>query len=479
MAVSWYAVIVLVATALGASIGLKFIPYRVPSNEPVIKTSRILRTLKQVSEKQVLEKSACGRVWVTVHSPNINQGDRVVLQDAIELNWDFTNCDAVPKSIGLFDDRPGSWNNALQVFSIDADQGYVITTISLGEPALPAGWDKGPGLKGPHCLWPWAGAGDGSALITSYNCLKIQPSWMEDNPEINKLRIGELALAGTHNAGAWRFDTEISTVSRDSFVLCQDRSIWAQLVHGIRYFDFRVAYYDFYPNEDDRYWLNHNLIRVRPLVPLLKEIRAFLDSTKEIVFLDAHHFPIGFYEPDGSPIRAVHQGLIQLVQRELGPHVAFARDFGTGAGTRGPTVQSLLDADKRLLFSYVDNAIVSENNWLWPILPHLWANTNNPTELFTYLDQAIGAVHQSNARSPMHSAMAQTTPTVLDILFLRGSLRNNADAVNRNVTQRLLTRWRQNANIVSTDFFLANDVVDVSIAISLERGRATKQSSQL
>ncbi|XP_063381385.1 PI-PLC X domain-containing protein 3 isoform X1 [Cydia fagiglandana] len=479
MAVSWYAVIVLVATALGASIGLKFIPYRVPSNEPVIKTSRILRTLKQVSEKQVLEKSACGRVWVTVHSPNINQGDRVVLQDAIELNWDFTNCDAVPKSIGLFDDRPGSWNNALQVFPIDAEQGYVITTISLGEPALPAGWDKGPGLKGPHCLWPWAGAGDGSASITSYNCLKIQPSWMEDNPEINKLRIGELALAGTHNAGAWRFDTEISTVSRDSFVLCQDRSIWAQLVHGIRYFDFRVAYYDFYPNEDDRYWLNHNLIRVRPLVPLLKEIRAFLDSTKEIVFLDAHHFPIGFYEPDGSPIRAVHQGLIQLVQRELGPHVAVATDFGTGAGTRGPTVQSLLDADKRLLFSYVDNAIVSENNWLWPILPHLWANTNNPTELFTYLDQAIAAVHQSNARSPMHSAMAQTTPTVLDILFLRGSLRDNADAINRNVTQRLLTRWRQNANIVSSDFFLGNDVVDVSIAISLERGRATKQSSQL
>ncbi|XP_047990190.1 PI-PLC X domain-containing protein 3 isoform X2 [Leguminivora glycinivorella] len=476
MGVSWYAVIVLVATALGASIGLKFIPYRVPSNEPVVKTSRILRTIMQVSEKQVLEKSACGRVWVTVHSPSINQGDRVMLQDAIELNWDFNKCDKIPKRIGLFDDRPGSWNNALQVFSIDAKQGYVITTISLGDPALPAGWDKGPGLKGPHCLWPWAGAGDGSTSITSYNCLKIQPSWMEDNPDINRLRVGELAIAGTHNAGAWRFDTEISTVSRDSFVLCQDRSVWAQLVHGIRYFDFRVAYYDFYPDQDDRYWLNHNLIRVRPLVPLLKEIRAFLDGTKEIVFLDAHHFPIGFYEQDGSPIRVVHQGLIQLVQRELGPHVAFSRDFGTGAGTKGPTVQSLLDANKRLLFSYVDNAIVSENNWLWPTLPHLWANTNNPSELYSYLDRAIGSVNQSNARSPMHSAMAQTTPTVLDILFLRGSLRENADAVNRNVTQHLQTTWRKNANIVSSDFFLGNDVVDVSIAISLERSRKSRWS---
>ncbi|KAI8421742.1 hypothetical protein MSG28_009709 [Choristoneura fumiferana] len=395
--------------------------------------------------------------WISrvVDKTSTDAGDGCEFSGAIATGWD--GCVVV----GLFDSRPGSWDNAVQVYSIDSEEGYVITNVSLGAGALPAGWDRGVGLKGPHCLWPWVGAGD--AKITSYNCLKIQPSWMEDNPEINKLRIGELALAGTHNAGAWRFDTEISTISRDSFVLCQDRSIWAQLVHGIRYFDFRVAYYDFYPNEDDR---------IRPLVPLLKEIRAFLDNTKEIVFLDAHHFPIGFYEPDGSPIRSVHAGLIQLVQRELGPHLAYARDFSTGAGIRGPTVQSLLDADKRLLFSYVDNAIVSENNALWPILPHLWANTNSPTELFRYLDQAIASSPQANARSPLHSAMAQTTPTVLDILFLRGSLRENADAVNRNVTQRLATRWRHHANIVSSDFFLANDVVDLSIAISLERSRS-------
>lgn len=114
--------------------------------------------------------------------------------------------------------------------------------------------------------------------------------------------------------------------------------------------------------------------------------------------------------------------------------------------------------------------IFSENNWLWPILPHLWANTNSPTELLQFLDQAITVSPQPYARSPLNSAMAQTTPTVLDILFLRGSLRDNADAVNRNVTTRLTTRWRHHASIVSTDFFLANDVIDVSIIINKERG---------
>lgn len=78
-----------------------------------------------------------------------------------------------------------------------------------------------------------------------------------------------------------------------------------------------------------------------------------------MVFLDAHHFPVGFYNSDGSPIRHVHSGLLELVQRELGPHLAPANEFGTGVGTKGPTLQSLLDGDKRLLFSYVDNSIVA------------------------------------------------------------------------------------------------------------------------
>lgn len=115
------------------------------------------------------------------------------------------------------------------------------------------------------------------------------------------------------------------------------------------------------------------------------------------------------------------------------------------------------------------NVVFAENSWLWPVLPHLWANTNNPTELFQYLDGAIASSPQPTARSPLFSAMAQTTPTVLDILFLRGSLRENADDVNRIVSARLATLWRTRANIISTDFFLGNDVVDLAIIISEER----------
>ncbi|XP_045535868.1 PI-PLC X domain-containing protein 1 isoform X3 [Papilio machaon] len=447
MVVAWVAAVVLAATALGATIA--------------------------PTEKQLLEKSSCGRVWVTIHSPAIRLAGGGEILDAIELNWDFADCHDAPGQIGLFDHQPGTWNDALVFYPIESPQGRIVTKTSLGASTLPAGWNTGAGAKGPHCLWPWVGAGQSkdNAEIKAYNCLKIQPTWMEDNAaKINKLRIGHLVLPGAHNAGAWSFDTEISSVTRDNFVLCQDRSIWAQLVHGIRYLDFRIGYYEFYTDKDERYWLNHNLIRVRPLAPLLKEIRAFLDATNEVVFLDAHHFPVGFYEQDGSPIRSVHAGLLDLVKRELGPHLAHAQQLGTGPGTRGPTLQSLINANKRLLFSYVDHAVVTENRWLWPILPHLWANTNSPTLLFEYLDDAIPSSPQPHALSPLFSAMAQTTPTVLDILLLRGSLRANAEAVNKVVTSRLYNQWRRHANIISTDFFLGNDVIDLSIALSSERG---------
>lgn len=70
----------------------------------------------------------------------------------------------------------------------------------------------------------------------------------------------------------------------------------------------------------------------------------------------------------------------------------------------------------------------------------------------------------------MFSAMAQTTPHIFDIILQRGSIRINADLVNRVVNTRLATLWRTRSNIISSDFFLGNDLVDLSIIISVERG---------
>lgn len=70
----------------------------------------------------------------------------------------------------------------------------------------------------------------------------------------------------------------------------------------------------------------------------------------------------------------------------------------------------------------------------------------------------------------MHSAMAQTTLTATDIALFRSSIRQTANDVNHMVTMRLLNQWRGTSNIIASDFFLGNDVIDMSIIVSRERG---------
>jgi hypothetical protein len=59
--------------------------------------------------------------------------------------------------------------------------------------------------------------------------------------------------------------------------------------------------------------VNHDLIRVGPLLPVLRDVKQFLQKTKgEVVILDLHRFPVGFH---GRPAR--HRRLVALLTREL------------------------------------------------------------------------------------------------------------------------------------------------------------------
>lgn len=60
----------------------------------------------------------------------------------------------------------------------------------------------------------------------------------------------------------------------------QDESIYRQLAHGIRYLDVRVGYY---PASPEKFWINHNFYRIRPLSELLRDVKRFVEETHEIV----------------------------------------------------------------------------------------------------------------------------------------------------------------------------------------------------
>lgn len=75
-----------------------------------------------------------------------------------------------------------------------------------------------------------------------------------------------------------------------------------------------------------------------------------------------------------------------------------------------------------------------------------------------------------NSQNPLWAVMAELTPVPLDILFnLSGGLRQMADSVNRNLTVKFQEEWWKETNIVATDFFLGNNLIDVSIQSNLKK----------
>ncbi|PSN45286.1 hypothetical protein C0J52_17535 [Blattella germanica] len=171
------------------------------------------------------------------------------------------------------------------------------------------------------------------------------------------------------------------------------------------------------------FWVNHDLIRVAPLIPVLREVKRYLLRTQgEVVILDLHRFPVGF---QGRPAR--HRRLVSLLTRELA-----ALALPSSAVTASTLLRDIWDRkdNRRLIVAYGDKTIAGA----------LWA------------------------------AMAELTPTPLDVMFNpSGSLRSMADSVNRNLTDWFRNQWWPHTNIVATDFFLGNNLIDVAVSTNLRK----------
>lgn len=74
------------------------------------------------------------------------------------------------------------------------------------------------------------------------------------------------------------------------------------------------------------------------------------------------------------------------------------------------------------------------------------------------------------------SAMAQLTPGPLDLLLKpKGSLRQMAHLVNRNLTAWCRDQWWDRANVVAMDYFLGTDLINTAIAANILKGNTAKQ----
>ncbi|XP_014272504.1 PI-PLC X domain-containing protein 1 [Halyomorpha halys] len=390
----------------------------------------------------------------------------------VQIQWVNNSVD----SIALYNTNPKDKSEPVLEFkTLLYPDGFVSTNIPFGDPEFPGGWEKESKdlpVSGDHCLPIWVLAYKDKNLIFS-DCFKIRPTWMQDNRlSLENLELTSLFIPGTHNSGSYRrTDTPGQRDSSGRYIITQDQNLWQQLVYGVRYLDFRIGYYNLRKNgsetaeDDSSFWINHDLIKIRKLLPLLDDLKQFMKKTKEeIVILDLHRFPLGF---TGRPFR--HHQLVKLLERELKEYaVPYKKDYI-------PTLGSIWDQGKRIVISYGDNIVAQEYDWLWPPIRQLWGNKQTTEGLYNYLEKCMTNDSLRNPERGLWAAMAQLTPGPLDLLFNpKGSLRIMASQINRNLTEWCRERWWDRANILAMDFFLGTDTITTAVLSNVFKGSTAK-----
>lgn len=376
----------------------------------------------------------------------------------LELNWVTPPDQQDDDYVGLFHDDPQWYGQSEPLLRVPASYPgqYYLSTIEFPDinilhPALL------PTPLRTMCLYNYWIAYVRAGNVLAVNCIKTQPVWMWEMKEhIGSIPLHALMIPGTHNSGAYdKFTAYSDDTVLMRYSVNQGEDVWTQLLFGIRYLDLRVSYYNDTP---EKFWLVHDFVKQNPLYEAVHAVKRFLRMTKELVILDFHRFPFGFVE-EGSEGR--HDELVEYINSELGEFMA-PDWLGKGA-----SMNDLWHLNRTLIVTYEDDTMEKKNENLWTEALHAWANTRQPAKLFKYLDETMTA---KKSASYFWVAMTHLTPTTMDVLWnLTGGIRKLNDKIAWSVTKWYRDIWWQKANIVATDFFHSNNLVDVSRTVNRRR----------
>ncbi|KAF8770592.1 PI-PLC X-box domain-containing protein like [Argiope bruennichi] len=300
------------------------------------------------------------------------------------------------------------------------------------------------------CLGFWIGYINLNKLVAK-SCIRARPRWMYEMKDIIGNRtLKDLMIPGTHNAGSFEHYRPDRNTPKIRYQMCQDEDVFNQLVYGNRFLDLRVIF-QHVAGSKEKFWITHNILRTNNSVrEVLQQVKRFLDNTNEIVIMDFHLFYMGFLD---SWVDDRHKELMKMVISILGNYMMpTSYEYST-------PLNEMWKNNKRLLVGYASKQGI-ESNLLYPGVFHLWGNKETRPELEEFLNRNMcNFIHRG-----LWSAMAELTPTTSGVLMDKyGGLRNLAQEVNVYVTKWFRERWWKCANIVATDYFLGNNIIDVSI----------------
>ncbi|XP_043466499.1 PI-PLC X domain-containing protein 1-like [Leptopilina heterotoma] len=367
----------------------------------------------------------------------------------IVIYWNHTNYQQGDK-IGLYSEKPGDDVEPIYIFEISFSSGIKKTKIEADLiPSRDLKFVK-QCLK-YHVAWLRSGK------IIKENCLKTEPTWMEDMKcALGNQSVGNIFIPGTHNSAAYETSPSlIEDFFYNKYVITQDEDVLGQLIYGARYLDIRVCYR---PNRKIKWWGCHELDTV-PLQTIINDVKIFLNNTNEIVIFDVQEFSSEFAEDPRA-----HEKLIHFLKNEFKdyiiPYVGWYQSLNA--------IWSQ-EKKKNLIIGYDDSRYIFKHLFLWPSVTHQWGNVQSVDDLYKYL-QRIEEQALSLTRTIPRSAMAQMTPNTKYIFNnLFGGIRRMAEVTNPKITGWYNGMWQHSANIVSVDFIKYSGIVDVALKWNSKR----------
>lgn len=260
--------------------------------------------------------------------------------------------------------------------------------------------------------------------------------------------IHELVIPGSHDSFAYDFKIlgpnesgmpRIANLFIKLWAKCQSKTIYEQLLMGIRYFDIRITKYN------GEYYTIHSLIAV-PVNQIIHDILLFIDTfPTEKIILDFNHLYIDDV-------------------KEFEEYLKFQIGDKAVSNNNDNIVAAIGTLDKPL-FVFVDDDNTSFFNS--DILKSFWHDTNDVNLLTT-------SMSEESKEGLLRITQAILTPTQTDVLlgiFLFFIFPSSLKALTYKNKQRIYDYLEldiQNKNIIITDF-VDEDYVDLCIRENVRR----------
>lgn len=260
--------------------------------------------------------------------------------------------------------------------------------------------------------------------------------------------IHELVIPGSHDSFAYDFKIlgpnesgmpRIANLFIKLWAKCQSKTIYEQLLMGIRYFDIRITKYN------GEYYTIHSLIAI-PVNQVLHDILLFIDTfPTEKIILDFNHLYIDDV-------------------KEFEEYLKFQIGDKAVSNNNDNIVAAIGTLDKPL-FVFVDDDNTSFFNS--DILKSFWHDTNDVNLLTT-------SMSEESKEGLLRITQAILTPTQTDVLlgiFLFFIFPSSLKALTYKNKQRIYDYLEldiQNKNIIITDF-VDEDYVDLCIRENVRR----------